>query len=256
MIADFTCSFRKRDAYDRMIELHSHEGLCELYFLSSGERRYFIQDTVVPVHAKGFVFIKAGLLHKTSYLGGGQHSRYYANVPSRWFEDMLDSLPPFFVVEKVEDLEMLFSHLLREAEGDDVFSLARCRSLCVEILVRAYREYMSKTRMGDEFLEEVTRYVKAHLAQRICLEDVARHMSLSPNYFSALFHRKSGMRLGDFIRAMRISVAADALDAGRSVGEAALLAGFPDPGYFKDVFRKEMKISPSAYRKGRSAVRR
>ena len=81
-------------------------------------------------------------------------------------------------------------------------------------------------------------------------------MSLSPNYFSALFHRKSGMRLGDFIRAMRISVAVDALDAGRSVGDAALLAGFPDPGYFKDVFRKEMKISPSAYRKSRSAVRR
>ena len=212
MIADFTC------AYDRMIELHSHEGLCELYFLSSGERRYFIQDTVVPVHAKGFVFIKAGLLHKTSYLGGGQHSRYYANVPSLWFEDMMDSLPSFFVVEKVEDLEMLFSQLLREAEGDDLFSLARCRSLCVEILVRAYREYMSKTRKGDEFLEE--------------------------------------MRLGDFIRAMRISVAVDALDAGRSVGDAALLAGFPDPGYFKDVFRKEMKISPSVYRKSRATVRR
>ena len=64
------------------------------------------------------------------------------------------------------------------------------------------------------------------------------------------------MRLGDFIRAMRISVAVDALDAGRSVGDAAFLAGFPDPGYFKDVFRKEMKISPSVYRKSRATVRR
>ena len=151
MESGFTCSFRKREAYDQMPQLHSHDGLCELYFLSSGERRYFILDSVMTVHAKGFVFIKAGVLHRTGYLGGGQHSRYYANVPSSWIEDLLPYLPKYYVCQKEEGLELLFSQLLQEAEGSDPFSAARCRSLVYEIVIRSWRSYQSSLVQDDGF---------------------------------------------------------------------------------------------------------
>ena len=57
------------------------------------------------------------------------------------------------------------------------------------------------------------------------------------------------MKLSDFIRSSRISMACKALERGEKVSSAASLAGFSDAGYFKDVFRSVMKISPSAYRK-------
>ena len=249
MAAEFTCAFRKKEAYNQMPSLHSHEGLCELYYLSSGERRYFIQDSVSPVHAKGFVFIKEGILHRTSYLGSGQHSRYYANVPSIWLEDLLPHLPPYYVLQHQEGLEILFSQLLKESEGEDVFSRARCRALATELVVASWRAYQSPLAPSDSFLDETASFVRGSLAADLSLEAAARHMGYSASYFSSLFHRKSGMRYSDYVRSVRMAVACDALKDGARVGEAAALAGYDDAGYFKDVFRSVMKISPSAYRK-------
>lgn len=249
MESGFTCSFRKREAYDQMPQLHSHDGLCELYFLSSGERRYFILDSVMTVHAKGFVFIKAGVLHRTGYLGGGQHSRYYANVPSSWIEDLLPYLPKYYVCQKEEGLELLFSQLLQEAEGNGPFSAARCRSLVYEIVIRSWRSYQSSLVQDDGFLDAVTSFVRDNIALDLSLDAAAAFMGYSPSYFSTLFHRRSGMRYADFVRSSRITLACEALRGGSSVAQASALAGFHDPGYFKDVFRAVMKISPSAYRK-------
>ena len=239
MDTGFSCNYRKRASYDQMPGLHSHAGVCEFYFLSSGERRYFIQDSVVQVYAKSFVFIKPGLLHKTSYLGGGGHSRYHATVPAGWLDGIIDSLPPFFVCHHQEVLEALFADLLLESRGTDCFSMAFCQALSVEILVKAYRSYQDSMSPRDDFLDRVSAYVRRNLTGEVGLDAVSCQMNLSASYFSTLFHRRSGMRYSDFVRSMRISVAVDALERGCSVRQASALAGFSDPGYFKDVLSPE-----------------
>lgn len=245
----FSCAFRKRDAYDQMPALHSHEGLCELYYLASGERRYFIQDSVVPVHAGGFVFIKPSILHKTSFLGPSSHSRYHASVPQSWLENLLPSLPVFYIINGCEELEVFFSQLLLESDNPDIFAQEHCRCLVLEIVIRTYRRYQEESRSTDDFTDTVASYVKNHISGRITLDDVSSAVSLSPCYFSAVFHERTGMRFSDYLTSMRVSAAAQALKSGCKVQEAALMSGFSNAGYFKDVFRKVMKISPSAYRK-------
>ena len=244
-----TCSFRKAGSYYSMPDLHSHSRECELYFLSTGERRYFIQDRVLTVRAKGFVYIKAGLLHRTSSLGGGSHTRYYANVSLDWISELAGILPPFFVVQNLDEAELMFAHLLAEADNIDELSETRCRALVSEILVCAYRAYRNAETKSDDFLDIITAYIRSNLKGDLSLGRLAGEMQLSPTYFSALFHRRSGMRVSDFIRLTRLNAACDCLRAGAGVREAAEAAGFSDPGYFKDVFRKVMKISPSAWKK-------
>ena len=234
----FTCQFRKASPYNSMASLHRHD-MCELYFLSSGERRYFILDTVLTVHAKGFVFIKAGLFHKTSFSGSSQHTRYVANIPSSWLSVAEDVLPLFFAVDDVPFLEVLFSQLQMEADNIDEVASLRARGLAAQIVSQAYREWKERQQPHDPFIDE---------------DSLASHMGYSRNYFSSLFHEKTGMKLSDFIRSSRISMACKALERGEKVSSAASLAGFSDAGYFKDVFRSVMKISPSAYRK--NAVRK
>ena len=244
----FTCQFRKASPYNSMASLHRHD-MCELYFLSSGERRYFILDTVLTVHAKGFVFIKAGLFHKTSFSGSSQHTRYVANIPSSWLSGAEDVLPPFFAVDDVPFLEVLFSQLQMEADNTDEVASLRARGLAAQIVSQAYREWKERQQPHDPFIDEVTTYVKTNIAGDLTLDSLASHMGYSRNYFSSLFHEKTGMKLSDFIRSSRISMACKALERGEKVSSAASLAGFSDAGYFKDVFRSVMKISPSAYRK-------
>ena len=244
----FTCTFRKGDAFDAMPELHSHSSY-ELYYLVSGERRYFIQDTVFTVHAKGFVFIKPGLYHKTSFSGHGIHMRYFALVPESWFSKWDEALPPFFLSENMAELEYAFSRLQKESEEDGKLNSMMCRAISMEILAQAFRAYQRGQGGTDELIRAVSTYVRENIRSSLSLYDIAKHIGLSAPYLSSLFHQKSGMRLSDFIRSTRISVAADILRSGGRVADASDEAGFSDPSYFKDVFRAVMKISPSAYRK-------
>ena len=251
----FTCQFRKASPYNSMASLHRHD-MCELYFLSSGERRYFILDTVLTVHAKSFVFIKDALFHKTSYSGSAQHTRYVANIPPFWLKDAETVRPPFFAVDEGPFLEVLFSQLQMEADNTDEVSLLRARGLAAQIVSQAYRAWKERQQPHDPFIDEVTSYVKANIAGELSLDAVSSHMGYSRNYFSRLFHEKTGMKLSDFIRSSRISIACEALEKGEKVASAASLAGFSDAGYFKDVFRFVMKISPSAYRKNAERLRK
>ena len=245
---DFSCTFRKREAFNAMPDLHSHD-FYEMYYLVSGERRYFIQDTVFTVHAKGFVFIKPGLLHKTSFSGESMHTRYFSSIPKLWLESVDDSLPPFFLSEGMAELEYKFSSMQREWERGDALSLLMCKAIAIEILTVAFRTYEERAEDRDVFVEKVAKFVKDNLKGDLSLESIASHMGLSGTYFSSLFHKKTGMRLSDFIRSSRISIAADILMRGGRVSEASETAGFSDPSYFKDVFRSVMKISPSSYRR-------
>ena len=244
----FECTFRKVGAFYAMPDLHSHD-FFELYYLASGERRYFIQDTVFTVHSKGFVFIKPGLLHKTSFSGHGVHTRYFASIPRSWLLDIESVLPPFFLCEDLPDLEYLFSLLQKEsADGDDL-AIFRCRAIASEIITVSFREYVKRNDESDDFVKNVAAFVNSNISGDLSLDSISRHMNLSPTYFSSLFHRKTGMKLSDFIRSSRVAVAAEVLEKGGLVKDASTLAGFSDPSYFKDVFRSVMKISPSSYKK-------
>ena len=212
----YTCQFRKASPYNAMDGLHRHNQ-CELYFLSSGERRYFILDTVLTIHAKGFVFIRDGLFHKTSYSGSSQHTRYVANIPSSWLNGAEDVLPPFFAVDDVPSLEVPFSQLQMEADNTDEVSLLRARGLAAQIVSQAYRAWKERQQPHDPFIDEVTSYVKANIAGELSLDAVSSHMGYSRNYFSRLFHEKTGMKLSDFIRSSRISIACEALEKGEKV---------------------------------------
>ena len=157
-------------------------------------------------------------------------------------------------VDDVPFLEVLFSQLQMEADNIDEVASLRARGLAAQIVSQAYREWKERQQPHDPFIDEVTTYVKTNIAGDLTLDSLASHMGYSRNYFSSLFHEKTGMKLSDFIRSSRISMACKALERGEKVSSAASLAGFSDAGYFKDVFRSVMKISPSAYRK--NAVRK
>lgn len=248
MMEDFSCTFRKRNAFNQMPDLHSH-AFYEMYYLVSGERRYFIQDTVFTVHAKGFVFIKPGLLHKTSFSGESMHTRYFASIPQEWFESVASILPPFFLSKNLPDLEYSFSLLQREAENADEMSGLMCQAIAMEILSHAFRSYKLKEEEKDDVVKKATAFIKKNIEGGLSLESIASEVGMSSTYFSSLFHKKTGMKLSDFIRSARISIAADVLRKGGRVSEASDRAGFSDPAYFKDVFRSVMKISPSSYRR-------
>ena len=72
---------------------------------------------------------------------------------------------------------------------------------------------------------------------------------MSPHYFAELFRQSTGYAPHQYVIRQRIERAAQCLrDAGRSVIEAGLDAGFQNPSHFARVFRQLVGVSPSRFR--------
>lgn len=85
----------------------------EIYYLFSGERNYFIQDTIYPVQAGDLVLINSKVVHKPSELCATDHERIVLYLAPSYFK----ACPP---VER--DL------LLSPSSQDHQLSVLVCRN--------------------------------------------------------------------------------------------------------------------------------
>jgi len=84
---------------------------------------------------------------------------------------------------------------------------------------------------------------------RISIEDMARTAGYSPEYFSRIFKKLTGITPSTYLTSMRIAAAAQKLlEPGASVAKAAETAGFDDVNYFSRLFKKETGKTPSEFR--------
>jgi AraC-like DNA-binding protein/ligand-binding sensor protein len=110
---------------------------------------------------------------------------------------------------------------------------------------------------GDAERPEVTRareYVDRHHHEALSLDQVAKHVNLSPAYFSSIFTRVAGMTFTSYVQQTRIERAKKLLrETSRRITGSAFEVGFNNLTHFNYVFRKREGRSPSAYRKERAA---
>jgi len=92
-------------------------------------------------------------------------------------------------------------------------------------------------------------HIQHHFRQPLSLQDAARQAHLSPNYFSDLFHKASGLSIQHYLQQQRLQFA-QALLRGSSlpVTELSYGAGFDTLTHFERVFRREFGMTPSQAR--------
>jgi AraC-like DNA-binding protein/ligand-binding sensor protein len=102
---------------------------------------------------------------------------------------------------------------------------------------------------GREVVEKARAFIEAHYGQDITLEDVARAVFLSPNYFSSLFKKVAGSSFKSSLVDRRMQAARELL-AGTAlpIKEVVARSGFKDYNYFNRTFRALEGVPPAAYR--------
>lgn len=102
-----------------------------------------------------------------------------------------------------------------------------------------------RRRIADEMLSFVDQYYGAGIA----LNDVAEHVSLSPNYVSTLFRQECGITLMDYLVAKRINQARELLqELGLNVSEVRARVGYKNMSHFNRMFKKLVGVTPGDYR--------
>lgn len=92
-------------------------------------------------------------------------------------------------------------------------------------------------------------YIEGHLAEEIDMDEAARRANVSTFYFQRVFHALCGQTLGEYIRARRLTLAAQELSANRArVIDVALKYGYDSPDSFARAFARFHGVTPSAAR--------
>lgn len=99
-------------------------------------------------------------------------------------------------------------------------------------------------------IRQVIDYIRIHLSEELSLTAISGKFHRHPSSLSASFRKETGRTLTAFICQERIQKAVYMLNTSSlGIREIASSVGFHDLGYFSRVFRSQMGMSPSEYRK-------
>ena len=73
---------------------------------------------------------------------------------------------------------------------------------------------------------------------------LAEKFYISKYYLCRAFHKATGLTVHDYIRLKRLNLARELKAEGKSISEAAMMAGFTDYSSFYRAYLKEYGVSP------------
>lgn len=127
-----------------------------------------------------------------------------------------------------------------------VFSLAETLAH-IETTLQRGRKLSSE---AQRLVRRAMAYIHTHYTEPISRADIARHVALSNDYLTFCFRKELGITPIAYLNRYRVNQAKNLLATTyNNITEIAMEVGFSDSGYFSRVFRREVGMSPDAYRR-------
>lgn len=261
--------FDRRTGSFSMATDHYHSDY-EIYYLFSGERSYFIKDTVYPVHSGDLVLIDSNVVHKTSELGAPDHERIVLYFAPPFFEayppeerDLL--LTPFSqdfplvrlnLQERLRVEELLGSLLVELNEKPPGYRL-HVQHMTGELLLFTARSFRLRgSRPEFELtpvqhkISEIVRHINLHFSEPLELCGLARRFFISKSHLSRVFKESTGFGFAEYVNIVRVREAERLLrETDHSITAVSGLTGFDNFSHFGKMFKRLSGLSPRAYRK-------
>lgn len=269
---DFDITQVKGKAYAEMKDAHYHP-YYEFYYLLSGTRKIFINDTIYSVKKGDLIAIPKGELHRTTYIGGETHERIVMDFNDSFISPLIErigykafnecfvnrqlSIPP----NRREYVEELFGKIIREHNGVDSYSSTILSLYVYELIMFVLRCHENSDHpcavaaIGDDIISDAARYISSNFTRELSLTQLAEKYNMSPSYFSRKFKLCTGFGYKEYLITIRILEACKLLlNTDLSITEIAEKCGFDDSNYFGDSFKKVKGISPREYRKANGVI--
>jgi signal transduction histidine kinase/DNA-binding LacI/PurR family transcriptional regulator/CheY-like chemotaxis protein len=104
---------------------------------------------------------------------------------------------------------------------------------------------------AQRFTARATSFMQTHLAEPLTRDDIARHVAISGNYLTECFRQVLGITPMAYLTRCRMQRAQRLLThTDLSITEIAAETGFSELSHFTHTFKREMGVSPNAYRRG------
>ena len=252
-----------------MPEAHMHD-YYEIYYLSKGKRRYFINHTLYDIDCGDVILVSKGDIHRTQVIESGEnYARYLIHfsqelvdkisliIPEKEFLKCFETKKLHIAAPGMHNFNSLLRKLENECKYDDEFNRQLVIVHFMELIINLNKNSSQKNmRFADDLTEyedriqSVCRYICNYYNRPINLDEIAKIAYMSPTYFSKKFKKVTGFGFNEYLNSVRVKMAINMLIETRySITEIAMYCGYQDSNYFGDVFRKMTGMSPSSYRK-------
>lgn len=159
----------------------------------------------------------------------------------------------YFHTDRIDEVVLSVQNLTREMTFKMPGYEHVAQSLLTYILVVSSRRYTSSVHSSkniDLRMRNVMEHIYHNYSDELTISDLSEFVELSVSHFSNLFKQTFGLYPLQYITNYRLKRACDLLrHTQHPVSKVAEMTGFKDPLYFSRVFRKQLSISPSDYRK-------
>lgn len=103
---------------------------------------------------------------------------------------------------------------------------------------------------AETYAAKAAAFVETHYANKLTLNDIARHVGLDGKYLCRLFNRHIHTSPYSYLLSVRMNNACRLMERPElSISDISRSVGYPDPLQFSRMFKKMRGVSPVAYRK-------
>lgn len=108
----------------------------------------------------------------------------------------------------------------------------------------------------DEYIRLSVAYIRDNFHKDIGLPDVAEQLGITQSYLSRLFKEKTSYTFLEYLTCYRLRKALQLLhNRSLKINEIAHQTGFRDHGYFTQLFRRYIGVTPGQFRTGSTGER-
>ena len=245
---------------------HAHP-CYEVLYLKMGTLIIHVAQRVYTVNAPSLIFVSKFEQHSLT-VEGDAYQRYYLCISPTAAEAMirdytlltvLSHRPENFchvldVTPLENEIDRIFDACVNEVKTPLPYTNQRQAALISELLILLFRFAPSLFSMEKaktiSVIWKIQSELEANCRESFSLNRLAEQYHMSPYYLSHLFKDVTGYSVMQYLTLSRLSLARQmVLETDLPVTEIVYASGFSDCSNFSRLFKREMHLSATEYRK-------
>lgn len=263
--------FHLKDSRAQKLDYHYHE-FDKLILLLGGKVSYVVEGVTYFLQPWDLLLVQHNLIHRPIIDPAEPYERVVIWLGREWMEKRSDpgeALDTCFHTAAQRGFHLLrfapegrLAYMqqiqrLEEALRDREFGASRLAdTLCQQLLIRVNRDILRDRTAQDQAdsyridpkIEEILRYIAAHLTEELTVEALAGRFYLSRYYLMHRFKAVTGYTVHQYISQKRLVLAGELIRSGVPVMKAAEQAGFGEYSTFLRAFQGTFHVSPREFR--------
>ena len=257
---DFVIDHRTRHVEGLSPLSHSHQ-FNEIYFLQSGKCHVYIENEKYNLEDGSVLFIPAFKEHTFVYYDTTDVKRtvlYISTEQLHWYfnDNFNEEIDNLFVNRHIKLSRKLFEKIQFEKYNIDNLSALLTKAYFFEMIIyiiRCHRyndEIIKKTDLSNITTGEILHYIDDNYGNDLTLPELAKKFGISESGLSKKIKAFTNMTFKEYLTKTRIEAAKSLLiSSEKNITEIAVLCGYNSSNFFGDVFKKNVGMSPSSYKK-------